>query len=104
MCGCLPTIPKCFQPVRNWSGWSKVSSLISGRTGTKTSQFSMSKGTNDNSIMATKSWHVLHSNEGNSKTFRSASTESTERLELGKLNGSRGVYVSSGEAQYDSRR
>lgn len=95
----MPTIPKCFHPIRQWSGWSRISSLVSRRTESRTGQFSSSKGTNDISITATKSWHVLHSstNSASKPSSRFASTESTERLELGNVNGTRTTSVTSGE-------
>jgi hypothetical protein len=101
ICGCLPTMPKLFSPVKHWNGWSKISSLISSRNGardgTKPSQVSMTDGVHDNSIIATKSWRVWHGPESNTKSSRDASSESTDRLELGQVNGYRTVYVSNGQ-------
>lgn len=94
-------MPKLFHPIRQWNGWSKISSLISSRNGsrngTKPSQVSMTDGTHDNSIIATKSWRVWHGPDSNAKSFRDASSESTERLELGQVNGFRTVHVSNGQ-------
>jgi hypothetical protein len=101
ICGCLPSMPRCFHPMRQWNGWSKLSSLVSSRTG-NSSRVSLSQGTSKNSIMATKSWHVLHGGDGTSvsaKESRSPYTESTERLELNDFQGARTAYVSGGEVR-----
>lgn len=57
----------------------------------------MTDGTQDNTIIATKSWRVWHGPESNAKPPRDGSSESTERLELGQVDGYRTVHVSNGQ-------
>lgn len=97
VCGCMPTMPKSFEIISRWRGWSRLSSLVSPWTRAKTSHPASNEATNDNSAIPARTWHLLPSSDGVLKTSKSARTESTERFELVNVNGLRSVHASGDE-------